>query len=115
MRLLILTEKEKRGIHHFRFTVSRLKSLLRYRSDIYVQSEDGIIRVYYPEQDDFAEEMMQNIGQYASIENYHFTYEIVEDAQISVNTVKWKGVRVESDYRIPEIVVAAASSIPGHG
>lgn len=90
MRLLILTEKEKRGIHHFRFTVLRLKSLLRYRSDIYVQSEDGIIRVYYPEQDDFAEEMMQNIGKYASIENYHLAYKIVEDAQLSENTVKWK-------------------------
>lgn len=91
MRLLILTEKEKRGIHPFRFTVLRLKSLLRYRSDIYVQSEDGIIRVYYPEQDDFAEEMMQNIGKYASIENYHLAYKIVEDAQLSENTVKWEG------------------------
>lgn len=63
---------------------------MRYRSDIYVQSEDGIIRVYYPEQDDFAEEMMQNIGKYASIENYHLAYKIVEDAQLSENTENGK-------------------------
>lgn len=33
---------------------------------------------------------MQNIGKYASIENYHLAYKIVEDAQLSENTVKWK-------------------------